>query len=169
MFSNENGVEGKYNFSNYSQVGSDKTYLLLDGGTISTASVEQEVTSNTPKGSNYNNRYRGYSKINSSQSVSDSDIFTLTKTYKANDFKVSDNTIYIFWFNRNILYVKYKINTDELLVIGSAGTDTYSWAYDNGYLERTSVSNNNSTILFHNYKYKILKLFYNPHLFRILI
>lgn len=148
MLLNENGNKNTYNLSNYSQVGSDNTYLIANNSLLSQTIVEDKIRNNVPTGSNYENNYAGYSKVDASRHISSDDILLVSNKYNYEDFNIKNNYIYIFWFNRNILNIRYKVNSNEELVPGSYKSDVYTWNTNNGYVNRIKLSNNSSSIVF---------------------
>ena len=154
MLLTEDGTKGTYSLENYNGVSSNK-YLLPENASIVITQINNKINSNIPTGSSSNN-YVGYNKVKASSSISNTQTFNIVKKDNINqsDFNINDNLIYMFWFNRNLLNIKYQLAYGETLAPGSYESDKYTWSVDDSYVKRTIISSNTSTITFNSYRYR---------------
>lgn len=154
MLLTEDGTKGTYSLENYNGVSSNK-YLLPENASIAITQINNKINSNIPTGSSSNN-YVGYNKVKASSSISNTQTFNIVKKDNINqsDFNINDNLIYMFWFNRNLLNIKYQLADGETLAPGSYESDKYTWSVDDSYVKRTIISSNASTITFNSYRYR---------------
>ena len=93
--------EGTYTTNNYAEVSSlTKTYLIGDNTSINLNNISKSV----PEGSN-SNKYKGISQGTPGISVA---------TLLSSNPKVTSNTTYAFWYNRNKVKIQYHVNGGTL-------------------------------------------------------
>lgn len=152
MLLNEDGVYGTFNLENYSQ-DLVKTYLMIENSTISSEAVMDFIYSNVPVGSSSSN-YRGYHRMKTTENVSNDEILDVNYSIANNDFVIDDNYVYMLWFDRNLLYIRYKVANNEDLLTGSHSSqegNNITWESDNGYVKKNTQSY--STIDFQKHRY----------------